>query len=389
MRGGEPGRRRRRGVRGRAGGPGGADRRAGETAAFLAGRAGRGARPARADRPAAPARDQHPRRRSPALPRGRRAGPVRVRRGAGAPAGRGRRPSAARGPPAAAGSGRQRGLRRRPARTGRRGRVRRRGCWPNGCTSGSPRTGWPAPGSASRRSPRTARSCTGSGGTTALLTAAAIADRVRWQLDGWLSGTPAAAPAPRRPGRPPASSGCAWCPTACCRTSDSSPACGARRARRRERAHRALNRVQGLLGPEAVVTAVLGGGRSPADQVRLVPWGDERHPPGPPAPWPGRLPSPAPALVLPAPLPATVRDATGEPVGVSARLLVTAAPARLAIGNGPARRDRRLGRAVAGRRTLVGARRGPPPGPVPGRPGRRQGLPALAGRRPLVGGGHL
>ena len=35
----------------------------------------------------------------------------------------------------------------------------------------------------------------------------------------------------------------------------------------RERAHRALVRVQGLLGPEAVVTAVLGGGRGSADRV--------------------------------------------------------------------------------------------------------------------------
>ena len=44
----------------------------------------------------------------------------------------------------------------------------------------------------------------------------------------------------------------------------------------RDRAHRAITRVQGLLGPEAVVTAVLGGGRGFAEQVRLVPWGDER-----------------------------------------------------------------------------------------------------------------
>src|SRR5205085_1064867 len=45
-----------------------------------------------------------------------------------------------------------------------------------------------------------------------------------------------------------------------------------------ERAGRALARLQGMLGPEAVVTAVVGGGRSPAEQVRLVPWGDPREP---------------------------------------------------------------------------------------------------------------
>ncbi|MFC5945933.1 DNA polymerase Y family protein, partial [Micromonospora harpali] len=49
-------------------------------------------------------------------------------------------------------------------------------------------------------------------------------------------------------------------------------------------------------------------------------------------PWPGRLPPPSPAVVLPAPLAATVHDAAGEPVGVSARLQLTATPARLAVG---------------------------------------------------------
>ncbi|MBO0850646.1 MAG: DNA polymerase Y family protein, partial [Pseudonocardia sp.] len=43
-----------------------------------------------------------------------------------------------------------------------------------------------------------------------------------------------------------------------------------------ERAGRALVRVQALLGPEGVYTAVLGGGRGQAERVRLAPWGDER-----------------------------------------------------------------------------------------------------------------
>ena len=44
------------------------------------------------------------------------------------------------------------------------------------------------------------------------------------------------------------------------------------------RAGRAMVRVQALLGPDSVVTAALVGGREPGDQVRLVPWGDERPP---------------------------------------------------------------------------------------------------------------
>jgi len=41
-------------------------------------------------------------------------------------------------------------------------------------------------------------------------------------------------------------------------------------------------RVQALLGPESVVTAVLGGGRDPDERIRLVPWGDDRAEPAPP-----------------------------------------------------------------------------------------------------------
>ncbi|MGW4156788.1 DNA polymerase Y family protein [Micromonospora chersina] len=213
-----------------------------------------------------------------------------------------------------------------------------------------------------------------------LLTAAAIADRVRWQLDGWLSGSNGRGGA--RPARPTAGIiRLRLVPDGVLAQAGLQPGLWGETGEERERAHRALSRVQGILGPEAVVTAVLGGGRSPADQVRLVPWGDERLParPGPPPlptaepprptepvapdgetgvvragavarsgrrggvarsggapvpPWPGRIPPPAPAVVLPTPLPAAVHDAAGEPVVVSARLAVSAAPARLTVGTG-------------------------------------------------------
>lgn len=194
-----------------------------------------------------------------------------------------------------------------------------------------------------------------------LLSAAAIADRVRWQLDGWLSGTAlpapgrsgAAPPAPAfgnsgsaRPGPPLGGSGThqAW----------GRPSAGILRLSlvpdgllahaglqlglwgevgvERDRAHRALVRVQGMLGPQAVVTAVLGGGRDPGAQATLVPWGDERAPDRPALPpWPGRLGAPAPAAVPAEPLPAVVLDGTGAPVGVTSRLALTAAPAWLSI----------------------------------------------------------
>ncbi|MEU7612079.1 DNA polymerase Y family protein [Micromonospora sp. NPDC049204] len=222
-----------------------------------------------------------------------------------------------------------------------------------------------------------------------LLTAAAIADRVRWQLDGWLSGSNGRTGA--RPARPTAGIiRLRLVPDGVIAQAGLQVGLWGEAGEERDRAHRALSRVQGILGPEAVVTAVLGGGRSPADQVRLVPWGDERLPtrPGPaplpgeavarsgsvplsgeavarsgpvslagessaggaaraggagrPAargtggvpPWPGRLPAPAPAVVLPSPLAATVHDAAGEPVVISARLAVSAPPARLVVGTG-------------------------------------------------------
>ncbi|GLW27083.1 Y-family DNA polymerase [Actinoplanes regularis] len=287
-----------------------------------------------------------------------------------------------------------------------------------------------------------------------LLTAAAIAERVRWQLDGWLTGARRNGPARPTAGLVRLS----LIPDGILAHAGLQPGLWGDAGAERERAHRAFSRVQGLLGPEAVVTPVAGGGRSGDDQIRLVPWGDERSPsrpaaphddpipglvtvpvldraiapdlPGPrrfpvpavpagpvrtrpstgdgaaprespgerlasvshlrlitgpqevpamqseapaaqseaaaddgavaasdvrpeslePArptatvvvrgrkarppllpPWPGRLPRPSPAMVLPQPIPAVVHDETGLPVGVSARLELTGTPTVLTV----------------------------------------------------------
>jgi len=160
------------------------------------------------------------------------------------------------------------------------------------------------------------------------LTAGALSERARWQLDGWLAGEgrPSGGltllrliPEEVRPdgGRQMGFWG-------------GSAAAGARVAR-------ALARVQGMLGHDAVITAVLAGGRSPAEQVRLVPWGDElaagvRTADVPP--WPGRLVGPSPAVVHSPPRPAGVYDGEGRPVGVSGRGAITAAPVSLTVDGG-------------------------------------------------------
>ena len=152
-----------------------------------------------------------------------------------------------------------------------------------------------------------------------LLTAAAIADRVRWQLDGWLT----------RSGRGPGGLvRLRLYPDGVVEYAGLQLGLWGDAGEDRDRAHRALTRVQGLLGPDAVYTAVPAGGRDPGDRIRLVPWGDERGS-EPELPWPGGLPAPSPATIPPAPLPVEVYDADGALVGVTARLELTGVPARL------------------------------------------------------------
>jgi protein ImuB len=192
-----------------------------------------------------------------------------------------------------------------------------------------------------------------------LLTAAAIADRLRWQLDGWLTNT-LRSDAPRSGGPTSGIVRLHLLPEGVIEHAGLQLGLWGEAGEERDRAHRALSRVQAMLGPEAVVTAVLGGGRGPGDQVRLVTWGDERLPalpgsgsalPGSGAalsgsgsgpgslsepPWPGRFSAPSPASVLPEPLAVQVLDTDGEPVRVTARLATTGAPARLLRHREPA-----------------------------------------------------
>ena len=161
------------------------------------------------------------------------------------------------------------------------------------------------------------------------LAPAAMADRVRWQLDGWLH---AAGGADRPTG---GLSLLRLVPDEVVPDDGRQLGFWGGTAEAAERAGRALARVQGMLGPEAVVTAVPSGGRHPAECVTLVPWGDEREPARPPdPPWPGRLPAPAPATVFAPPLAAEVVGPAGEPVSVTGRHEVTTPPTRVSVDGG-------------------------------------------------------
>ncbi len=180
--------------------------------------------------------------------------------------------------------------------------------------------------------------------------AAAVVDRVRWQLEGWYRS-------PERPTGPVTLIRITPCAVV--------PADGRQlgmwgaRSEADERAAKALARVQGLLGSEAVTVPRLAGGRRPADtghrlplhaaaadsglsttavkkgkgrrsaktaatRDRKVKAGKASGSTG--APWLGRLPPPQPAVVLAQPEPIIVTDRDGDPVTVSGRGEASATP---------------------------------------------------------------
>lgn len=183
------------------------------------------------------------------------------------------------------------------------------------------------------------------------LTAAALTTRVRWQLDAWLGAGAASGPeGGGRVSRPPsecdqeagAASGeeggdhvtagltlLRLAPDRVVAASGRQLGLWGGDAAGLDRAERSLARLQGMLGQDAVVTAVVAGGRTPAERVRWVPWGEPRDEPDRVAPWPGAVPGPAPARVHTVPVPAELLDAEGEPVRVSGRGEAHAPPARL------------------------------------------------------------
>ena len=165
-----------------------------------------------------------------------------------------------------------------------------------------------------------------------LLSAAAIAERVRWQLDGTQ---------PASPGGENTQGGIVTLrlvPDQVVRAAGLQLALWGETLVS-DRVARAAMRVQAMLGHEAVLRPVLGGGRNVQDQVTPIPFGEKTEPRLPAGrPWPGRVRSAAPGLVFPAAREAEVTDDAGQAVTVSGRCAVSAAPARLAVRGEPPRR---------------------------------------------------
>ncbi|MCW2521985.1 MAG: repair protein [Frankiales bacterium] len=164
-----------------------------------------------------------------------------------------------------------------------------------------------------------------------VLTAVDITDRVRWQLEGWLS---------RRGEDPNAPSGpvnaLRLTPIETVPTGVHQRALWGGDGTEDERAHRALARVQTLLGHGSVRTPVVSGGRGPAQRTQLIPWGDERPDDTVAArPWPGRLPAPAPSVIIDPPRPLEVLDRAGRMVIVTERGMIPAPPATFTANGSP------------------------------------------------------
>lgn len=170
-----------------------------------------------------------------------------------------------------------------------------------------------------------------------LLSAQAVAERVRWQLSGW---------------QPPAEGADAvWGGVGALLLVPDQvvPDTGIQRAlwgrdgtgargELPERVARAADRVQAMLGHGSLTRPHLGGGRGPGERVQRVPVGDVPLEARPEGPWPGALPVPAPSVVPPDAPPVAVRAADGSPVTVSARCVPSAPPALIVLPDGTAHR---------------------------------------------------
>ncbi|WP_333620235.1 DNA polymerase Y family protein [Dietzia sp.] len=191
------------------------------------------------------------------------------------------------------------------------------------------------------------------------LSADATADRVRWQLDGWITGAGAAAGAAggavgggdeeERPGAAIVS--LLLEPLEVVPAGELQEGLWGSSGLVESRARRALQRVQGLLGTESVRVAAAIGGRAPSRRVGTTAYGDAFDAPPADVAWPGQITGPAPSVVEP---PSSYRllidiggerrlvplgsglgvlDARGIEVAPGPRGLLTARPEGLRIGS--------------------------------------------------------
>ncbi len=167
------------------------------------------------------------------------------------------------------------------------------------------------------------------------LSAPAMVERVRWQLDGWV-------------GQPGGITGgvvlLRLVPEEARADHGRQLGFWGEATQADEFAARAIARVTGLLGPDAVTVPEWKGGRHPGDRYHWVPAtgadvadaaARQAALTPPDHPWPGTLAAPSPAWVAVEPVPIDILDGAGRRVGVDGRGAVSAAPATIWTGPDP------------------------------------------------------
>jgi protein ImuB len=160
------------------------------------------------------------------------------------------------------------------------------------------------------------------------LSAVAMVERVRWQLDGWVS----------QPGA--ITGGIALVrliPDEVRGDDGVQSRLWGERSRADLDAGRAVVRLTGMAGEDAVSVPVWRGGRLPDERYRWQTAASiepdevvERNRPGA-EPWPGSLPAPSPTVVFDVPIEVDVVGASGTPVRVTGRGEITEPPAVLVV----------------------------------------------------------
>lgn len=165
----------------------------------------------------------------------------------------------------------------------------------------------------------------------------AIATRLRWQLESWLTST-------IRPTGP--LNQLSLVPEELIPLGERQRGLWGEDGRREQRAYRALAHAAALLDPGKVTYAFRNAGRTPHDQVKYVPFDEvsaerlaalaqqlrpQEAPESLNAPWPGQLPSPVPATLFINPIPVKLTDARDDPVVFTERLWLTSPPHHLCL----------------------------------------------------------
>jgi protein ImuB len=164
---------------------------------------------------------------------------------------------------------------------------------------------------------------------------AAIVERLRWQLDAWLSLPSGATNAP--------TAGVSFVrliPDEVIPDDGRQLGFWGGATQADERAHRGIGRLSAMVGHAGVLVPEWRGGRGPSEQLVLVPAEtvdlaarvESPVVPVDAPPWPGRIPPPHPATVYAQPIDCALHDGVGRPALVGARGAWRTDPSAITIG---------------------------------------------------------